>query len=227
MTFMFASAKIGAVLVTVNTNYKLAEVEYLLKNADIHTLCMIGEYRDSDYVNMLFELVPELKTNRRGDLRSERFPELRNVVFIGPEKHRGFYNTAELLLMGSYLDDLELDEIRITINTHDVVNMQYTSGTTGFPKGVMLSHHNILNNGYSIGECMKYTAADRLMVPVPFFHCFGCVLALCAIITHGATMVVTENFDPLLVLASIEKEKMYCRLRSSYHVYCRTETPDV
>jgi len=207
MTFMFAAAKIGAILVTVNTNYKLAELEYLLKNADIHTLCMIGEYRDSDYVNMLFELVPELKTRRRGDLKSERFPELRNVVFIGQEKHRGFYNTAELLLMGSYLDDLELDEVRSSVNTHDVVNMQYTSGTTGFPKGVMLSHHNILNNGYSVGECMKYTAADRVMTPVPFFHCFGCVLSLCAVITHGATMVVVENFDPLLVLASIEKER--------------------
>ncbi|MEL7587252.1 MAG: AMP-binding protein [Prolixibacteraceae bacterium] len=207
MTFMFAASKIGAILVTVNTNYKLAELEYLLKNADIHTLCMIGEYRDSDYVNMLFELVPELKTRRRGDLKSERFPELRNVVFIGQEKHRGFYNTAELLLMGSYLDDLELDELRKSINTHDVVNMQYTSGTTGFPKGVMLSHHNILNNGFSVGECMKYTAADRVMTPVPFFHCFGCVLSLCAVITHGATMVVVENFDPLAVLASIEKER--------------------
>ena len=207
MTFMFASAKIGAILVTVNTNYKLTELEYLLKNADIHTLCMIGEYRDSDYVNMMFELVPELKIRPRGDLRSKRFPELRNMVFLGQEKHRGFYNTAELMLLGSSLDDLELDEVKDQGDTHDVVNMQYTSGTTGFPKGVMLSHHNILNNGYSVAECMKYTAADRVMVPVPFFHCFGCVLALCAVITHGATMVVVENFDPLLVLASVEKEK--------------------
>ena len=117
------------------------------------------------------------------------------------------FNTAELILLGSHLDDLELEAIKSTINTHDVANMQYTSGTTGFPKGVMLSHHNILNNGFSIGECMRYTANDRLLVPVPFFHCFGCVLALCAIITHGATMVVVENFDPLLVLASVEKEK--------------------
>lgn len=207
LTFMFASAKIGAILVTINTNYKLNELDYLLRNADIHTLCLIGNYRDSDYVNMIFELVPELKTHPRGELKSENFPELRNVVFIGQEKHRGMYNTAELILLGHHLDDLELEEVKETIACHDVVNMQYTSGTTGFPKGVMLSHHNILNNGKATGECMRYTSAERLLVCVPFFHCFGCVLALCAIVTHGATMVVVEDFDPLLVLASVEKEK--------------------
>ncbi|RKD91744.1 AMP-binding protein [Mangrovibacterium diazotrophicum] len=207
LTFMFATAKIGAVLVTINTNYKLSELEYLLKDADIHTLCLIGNYRDSDYVNMMFDLVPELKTQPRGELRSEKFPELKNVVFIGPEKHRGMFNTSELILMGSHLDDLELEEVKESVGCHDVVNMQYTSGTTGFPKGVMLSHHNILNNGKATGECMRYTSADRLLVCVPFFHCFGCVLALCAVVTHGATMVVVENFDPLMVLASVEKEK--------------------
>ncbi|PTN07294.1 AMP-binding protein [Mangrovibacterium marinum] len=207
LTFMFATAKIGAVLVTINTNYKMAELEYLLHDADIHTLCMIGNYRDSDYVNMIFELVPELKNQPRGELRSPKFPELKNVVFIGPEKHRGMFNTAELMLLGSHLDDLELEEMKVRVNCHDVVNMQYTSGTTGFPKGVMLSHHNILNNGKATGECMRYTSAERLLVCVPFFHCFGCVLALCAVVTHGATMVITEDFDPLMVLASVEKEK--------------------
>lgn len=207
LTFMFATAKIGAVLVTINTNYKLAEMEYLLKNADIHTLCLVDGWRDSDYVNMIFELIPELKTHSRGNLKSEKFPELRNVVFIGQEKHRGMFNTAELILLGEHLDDLELEDAKLKVGPHDVVNMQYTSGTTGFPKGVMLSHHNILNNGFAAGECMKYTADDRLLVCVPFFHCFGCVLAVCAIISHGATMVVTENFDPLMVLASVEKER--------------------
>lgn len=207
LTFMFAVAKIGGVLVTINTNYKLNELEYLLQNADIHTLCLIGNYRDSDYVNMIFELVPELKIHPRSELKSEKFPELKNVVFIGQEKHRGMFNTAELILLGQHLDDLELEEVKESISCHDVVNMQYTSGTTGFPKGVMLSHHNILNNGKATGECMRYTSADRLLVCVPFFHCFGCVLALCAIVTHGATMVITEDFDPLLVLASVEKEK--------------------
>ncbi|WP_346861867.1 AMP-binding protein [uncultured Draconibacterium sp.] len=206
-TLMFATAKIGAILVTINTNYKLAELDYLLKNADINTLFLIDGYRDSDYVKMIFELVPELKTQARGELNSERFPELKNVGFIGQQKHRGMYNTTELILLGSHIDDLELESVKETLNCHDVINMQYTSGTTGFPKGVMLSHHNILNNGFATGECMKYTEDDRLLVCVPLFHCFGCVLAVCAIITHGSTMVFTEDFDPLMVLASVQKEK--------------------
>jgi fatty-acyl-CoA synthase len=117
------------------------------------------------------------------------------------------FNTSELLLLGNHIDDLELESIKETINCHDVVNMQYTSGTTGFPKGVMLSHHNILNNGYATGQCMKFTSDEKVLVCVPMFHCFGCVLALCAVITHGATMVFTEEFDPLIVLASVQKER--------------------
>ncbi len=206
-TLMFATAKIGAILVTVNTNYKLAELDYLIKNADLHTLFLFDGYRDSDYVQMIFELIPELKTQARGELKSEKYPELKNVGFIGPQKHRGMYNTDELILLGSHVDDLELESVKENLSCHDVVNMQYTSGTTGFPKGVMLSHHNIVNNGFATGECMKYTEDDRLLVCVPLFHCFGCVLAVCAIITHGATMVFTEDFDPLLVLASVQKEK--------------------
>ncbi len=207
LTFMFATAKIGAILVTINTSYKKAELEFILQNADIHTLCMVDGYKESDYLQMIFELVPELREQPRGELHTSRFPELRNVVFIGQQKNRGMYNTPELLLMGSHVDDFEVETIRETISCHDVVNMQYTSGTTGFPKGVMLSHHNILNNGYSVGECMKFTSADRVMTPVPLFHCFGCVLSLCAVITHGATMVLVEEFDPLMVLASIQREK--------------------
>ena len=206
-TFMFATAKIGAILVTINTSYKLAELAYLLKNADINTLCLADGYRDSDFVEMVFSLIPELKEQARGNLNSSEFTELKNLVFIGQQKHRGMYNTAELILLGNHLDDLEIESIKNQINCHDVANMQYTSGTTGFPKGVMLSHHNILNNGYATGQCMKYTSDERLLVCVPMFHCFGCVLALCAIITHGATMVFNEEFDPLMVLASVQKEK--------------------
>ncbi|HLN19510.1 MAG TPA: AMP-binding protein [Bacteroidales bacterium] len=206
-TFMFATAKIGAILVTVNTSYKLSELEYIIKNADLHTLCIIDGYRDSDYVNMVFELIPELKTTARGDLSSSRFPELKNVIFIGPQKHRGMYNTHELILLGSYMPDDELNTRKSSISCHDVVNMQYTSGTTGFPKGVMLSHHNIVNCGQSTGDCMNYSQADRLLVCVPLFHCFGCVLAVCSVITHGSTMVFVEEFDPLMVLASVQKEK--------------------
>src|SRR5664279_5703439 len=173
LTFMFATSKIGAVLVTINTSYKTTELEYLLGDADIHTLCLVDGFRDSDYVNMIFDLVPELKASQRGNLVSEKFPKLQNVIFIGPQKHRGMYNTSELILLGSHIDDMELELIKETISTHDVVNMQYTSGTTGFPKGVMLSHHNILNCGYATGEFMRYTAHERLLVCVPLFHCFG------------------------------------------------------
>ncbi len=207
LTFMFATAKIGAVLVTINTNYKTSELEYLIQNADLNTLCLIDGFRDSDYVGMVFDLVPELKSSQRGNLKSEKFPKLKNIIFIGPQKHRGMYNTSELILLGSHIDDIELEQIKENISCHDVVNMQYTSGTTGFPKGVMLSHHNILNNGFAAGECMRFTHNERLLVCVPLFHCFGCVLALCSVITHGATMVMVENFDPLMVLASVEKEK--------------------
>src|SRR5690606_34971334 len=207
LTIMFATAKIGAVLVTVNTNYKLAELEYIIKNADLHTLCIIDGYRDSDYVSMVFELVPELKNCQRGHLKSARFPELKNVVFVGPQKHRGMYNTPELMALGSQVDDKVLDDAAKTFDCHDVVNMQYTSGTTGFPKGVMLTHHNILNNGNQVGNNMHYTSKDRLLLCVPLFHCFGCVLAVCAAVTHGVSMVLVEDFDALRVLAGIQKEK--------------------
>jgi fatty-acyl-CoA synthase len=206
-TFMFAVAKMGGILVTINTNYKLSELEFLIKNADLQTICIIDGYRDSDYVNMMFELVPELKTTARGQLESAKFPLLKNVVFIGPQKHRGMYNTAELLLVGANSSDDTLNLVKQKITCHDVVNMQYTSGTTGFPKGVMLSHHNIVNCGQTTGDSMNYTPSDRLLVCVPLFHCFGCVLAVCAVITHGCTMVFVEDFDPLMVLASVEKER--------------------
>ena len=207
VTFMFATAKMGGVLVTINTNYKLSELEFLVKDADLSTLCIIDSYRDSDYVCMINELIPELRTCERGHLNSAKFPLLKNLIFIGPEKHRGMYNTPELLLLGDNIEDKVLTEISSKVNCHDVVNMQYTSGTTGFPKGVMLSHHNILNNGYFVGQNMHFTNLDRVMTPVPLFHCFGCVLSLCAVVSHGAAVVLTEDFDPLRVLAGVEKEK--------------------
>jgi len=207
LTILFATAKIGVVLVTVNTNYKLHELEYLIKQSDITTLCLVDGFRDSDYVQMINELIPELKESQRGHLHCEKFPFLKNLVFIGPQKHRGMFNTAEVLLLGSHSDDGELDRIRGTLDRHDVINMQYTSGTTGFPKGVMLTHHNILNNGFNIGECQKFTEAEKVCLPVPLFHCFGLVLGIMAIVTHGAAVVPIENFDPLLVLASVHKER--------------------
>ena len=173
----------------------------------MHTLCIIEGTKDSDYIDMVYKMLPELKTSQRGYLNSKRFPYMKNVVFIGQEKYRGMYNVAELLFLGQNASDERFQEIKKRISCHDVVNMQYTSGTTGFPKGVMLSHYNIANNGFLTGEHMNFTAEDRLCCCVPLFHCFGVVLATMNVITHGCTEVMVENFDPLLVLASVHKER--------------------
>jgi len=207
LTFLYACAKLGAVAVTVNTNYKEHELAFIIENSDMHTLCITDGVAGNDYVKMVHSLLPELKTTQRGRLKSERFPDLKNVVYIGQEKHRGMFNTAEILLLGSNQDGQAFLEIKKTVNCHDVVNMQYTSGTTGFPKGVMLSHYNIANNGYLTGEHMKFTQADKLCVCVPLFHCFGVVLATMNCLTHGCTQVMVEKFDPLITLASIHKER--------------------
>lgn len=207
LTLFFAAAKIGVVAVTVNTAYRLHELEYLVKQSDIKALCLIDGFRDNDYVAVINELVPELKSCERGRLESARFPRLKSVIFIGPEKHRGMYNSQELLLLGAHTSDEELARASAGLTCHEVINMQYTSGTTGFPKGVMLTHHNILNNGFSIGERQKFTEADRVCLTVPLFHCFGLVLGVMAIYTHGATVVALESFDPLLALASVQKER--------------------
>ncbi|MGL6177844.1 MAG: AMP-binding protein [Tannerellaceae bacterium] len=207
LTFLYAGAKIGAVLVTVNTNYKQNELEFLVEDADIHTLCITEGVFDGSYIDMTYELLPELRTQQRGYIKSERFPKLKNVVYIGQEKHRGMYNTSELLLLGQNVDDEVLIAEKSKVDSHDVVNMQYTSGTTGFPKGVMLTHHNIVNNGYFCGEGMGFTANDKLCCCVPLFHCFGIVLATMNCLTHGCTQVMVEKFDPLLVLASVHKER--------------------
>jgi len=207
LTYLYACAKIGAIYVTVNTNYKLSELEYLCKNSDMHTLCITNGDRDSDFVDMVYKMLPELKTCERGHLQSKHFPEMKNVIYIGQEKFRGMYNSQEILLLGKNMGNSPLDKAKKKVNCHDVVNMQYTSGTTGFPKGVMLSHHNIANNGYLTGEHMKFTADDKLCCCVPLFHCFGVVLASMNVLTHGCTQVMVERFDPLLVLASIHKER--------------------
>lgn len=207
LTFMFATSKIGVVLVTVNTAYKSHELDYVLKQSDMKALAIIDGFRDVDYIQTVYELVPELKTHERGKLDSEEFPFLKSVIYVGQEKHRGMYNTNELLLLGKHGNEEKFQSIKSSVQSDEVVNMQYTSGTTGFPKGVMLTHLNILNNGYYIGERQKFTEKDRLCICVPLFHCFGIVLAVMAAFSHGATMVMVELFDPLMVLAAVQKER--------------------
>ncbi|WP_298269156.1 AMP-binding protein [Geobacter sp.] len=203
----FATAKIGAVLVTVNTNYKSAELEYILKQSDSRVLFLVRSFKDTDYVATLNEVVPELASSRPGDIASASVPYLRHVVFIGDETPEWMINFDRIVELGKGVPDEDLAVVERFLDRNDVINMQYTSGTTGFPKGVMLTHRNIVNNGFLIGECMKFTEKDRLCIPVPFFHCFGCVLGVLACVTHGAAMVPVELFDPLTVLRTIEKER--------------------
>ena len=203
---LFAAAKIGAVLVTVNTNFKIFELEYLLRQSDTKLLVIIGGFKNNDYVATVNELLPELKTTS-GEIESEHLPFLKRVVFAGKETPEGMLNFEDLKILGGDFPVEIYEANKKTLNTHDVVNMQYTSGTTGFPKGVMLTHYNILNNGKTIGDGMKFTKNDKLCITVPFFHCFGLVLAMMACITHGATMVPVERYSPVPVMNAISVEK--------------------
>ena len=203
---LFAAAKIGAVLVTVNTNFKIFELEYLLRQSDTKLLVMIGGFKNNDYVATVNELLPELKTTS-GEIESEHLPFLKRVVFAWKETPEGMLNFEDLKILGGDFPVEIYEENKKTLNTHDVVNMQYTSGTTGFPKGVMLTHYNILNNGKTIGDGMKFTKNDKLCITVPFFHCFGLVLAMMACITHGTTMVPVERYSPVPVMNAISVEK--------------------
>ena len=203
---LFASAKIGAVLVTVNTNFKIFELEYLLRQSDTKLLVMMGGFKNNDYVATVNELLPELR-NTSGDIESDSLPFLKRIVFAGNETPAGMLNFEDLKVLGNDFPVEIFEENKKTLSPHDVVNMQYTSGTTGFPKGVMLTHYNILNNGKTIGDGMKFTKDDRLCITVPFFHCFGLVLAVMACITHGTTMVPVERYSLVPVMNAISVEK--------------------
>ncbi|MBE6753464.1 MAG: AMP-binding protein [Ruminococcaceae bacterium] len=211
MTF-FATVKIGAVAVTVNTAYKVHELEYLLTQSDTKLLVMIDRFKKNDYVEIINELIPNLAEQTPGALDIEALPCLKTIVFAG--NHEGSENgTPAGMINFSSLYDLaeqtpvsQLDALKADCTCEDISNMQYTSGTTGFPKGVMLTHKNILNNGRFIGDCMKFTHDDKLCITVPFFHCFGMVLAMMACITHATAMVPIDIFSPIKCLRAIEDE---------------------
>jgi fatty-acyl-CoA synthase len=207
LTVFYASARAGSVFITVNTSYRPSELEYVLRQSDMKVLFLIDGYRDTDYVQAVFDLVPELKTAPKGSLQSSRFPFLKSVVYIGPRQHHGMYSLGEVMDLADSVGDEEFALVKKSADPHDTVNMQYTSGTTGFPKGVMLSHYGIINNGFSIGERQKFTGNDRLCLPVPLFHCFGITLGVMAILTHAGTLLPLETFDPLMALAVVQKER--------------------
>ena len=204
----WAATKIGAVLVTVNTAYKIHEAEYLLRQSDTHTLVMIESYRDSHYAEIIAELCPELTSAQPGrPLHCKRLPFLRNIVTVG-YRQAGCLTWEEAAALSGRVSIQEVRRRAAAVDVHDVANMQYTSGTTGFPKGVMLTHYNVVNNGKYIGDHMDLSTADRMMIQVPMFHCFGMVLSMTASMTHGATMCPLPYFSPKPALACINQERI-------------------
>ena len=204
----WAATKIGAVLVTVNSAYKIHEAEYLLRQSDTHTLVMIDGYKDSNYVEIVKEICPELAAIKPGEqLYAKRLPFLRNVISVD-SRQPGCLTWDEAIAQAEKTPIEMVYQRMAMINRHDVCNMQYTSGTTGFPKGVMLTHYNVVNNGKNIGDRMDLSTADKMMIHVPMFHCFGMVLSMTACITHGSTLCPMPAFSPALSLACINQEKI-------------------
>jgi fatty-acyl-CoA synthase len=214
LLLQMATAQVGIVLVNINPAYRPRELAYALERSEVQGLFVIPAFRTSDYVAMLTELVPELTTSEAGHLRSARLPMLRRIVIYDPaapmDTHRpatGFTTWAEALAAGDAVARETLDEALATLDRDDSINIQYTSGTTGFPKAVVLTHHNILNNAYFTALAMHFGPDDRLAVSVPFYHCFGMVLANLLCVSIGACLVVPcEHFDPDLVLEAIQAE---------------------
>ena len=207
VVLQFALAKIGAVLVTVNTSLRSKEIDFLLRQSESSTLITVAGFRDVDYVETIYEIAPELRDSEEGALNSPKLPFLRNVIYIGDEHPGGMIRYDSLLDRSEKISDQELDSHIASQDLDTVINMQYTSGTTGFPKGVMLTNRNIVNNGYWLAEGLGLTPRDKLCVPVPFFHCFGCVIGVLGAYTHAAALVPLETFDPLRVLQYIEGER--------------------
>ena len=206
LVLMFATAKIGVVLVTVNTNYKEQELEFLLRQSDTKALFICDGLKDIDCEKAIYSICPELLTCKKGEMKSETLPSLRMVISFD-NHYEGMYHWNDIEAFGVLVSDEEYKNRKKSLSPDDVVNMQYTSGTTGFPKGVMLTHKNIVNNGMAIGDCMKLTEEDRLCIPVPFFHCFGMVLAVMACVTHGSTMIPLLFYTPMKVMHVVEYEK--------------------
>src|SRR5262249_28760920 len=197
----FATAKAGIILVNINPAYRLAELEYALNKAGCTALITAERFKTSDYVGMLRELAPELRAAAPGELRAARLPKLRLAINIGEERVPGMLRFGNVAGLGGTAERARLAALADTLQFDDPINIQFTSGPTGFPKGATLTHHNILNNGFFIAETMKFTERDRVCIPVPLYHCFGMVIGNLGCLTHGAAMVYpSEGFDPLAAL---------------------------
>ncbi len=204
----FATAKAGLILVNINPAYRLAELEYALNKVGCKAIVTATSFKTSDYIGMLTTLAPELATSSPGNLHCSRLPELRLVIQIGPEPAPGTLAFEQIYDHRSTVEHASLAEIALRLQFDDPINIQFTSGTTGQPKGATLTHHNILNNGFLIGERMRYTEADKVCIPVPLYHCFGMVIGNLACLTHGSTMVLPgEGFDPLATLSTVADER--------------------
>ncbi len=203
-----ATAKAGLILVNINPAYRLAELDYALNKVACKALITHSAHKASDYIAMLNELAPELARSTPGRLDARRLPHLRTVIRLGEERTAGMLNFADLDGLGGAAERDTLARRAAALQFDDAINIQFTSGTTGHPKGATLTHHNILNNGHFIGEAMRLTEADRLCIPVPLYHCFGMVLGNLACLTHGAAIVYPgEGFDPLAVLETVQAER--------------------
>ena len=211
----FATAKIGAVMVNINPAYRTHELAYVLEQSEANALILIGKFRNSDYADMVNEVVPELKDSNPGELSTSRLPYLHNVVYIPPqgsggsaETPPGMWSWNQMVSRHAEISGAELAERQAGCRPDDPVNIQYTSGTTGNPKGAMLTHHNLVANAVYVGDCIELTEEDRLCIPVPFYHCFGCVMGNLGCITHGSAIIVpAEHFDPLKTLQALEQER--------------------
>ena len=206
VALQFATAKIGAVLITVNTNYREHELRYLLTQSECENVFLIDSLRDHDYLETFYRIAPELRFQSHDSFVCKNLPHLKRVFFLGAEKHRGMYSVPEVLALADMVDDADYLARQASLDPWDAINMQYTSGTTGFPRGVMLTHVGVGLNGYWIGKHQNFGPNDRVCLPVPLFHCFGCVLGVSACVNHGATMVILESFNALKVLAAVDSE---------------------
>ena len=204
----FSLGMIGGILVTVNTNYQSHELQYILEQSDSTTLFLMDSYRDTSFYNTVRDVMPEVDSCKPGHLACAKLPLMKNIVYIGEKENTpGMFKFTDMISMGKTIPDQELEERMNSLDDQDVINMQYTSGTTGFPKGVMLTHHNIVNNARMVGDVMGMTDRDSLLIHVPLFHCFGCVMSTLNCVYHASAMVLLESFDPAKSLQTIASER--------------------